>query len=148
MSNVMLKYVKIINTDTMECQVGLGTDAEYYKSMGMFLMEVEQSVSGKYYIAGFLPQEDIEVLRSKKRKELRLKRDIYKEENNFSDHHYSNIEYGIIDVSEEEFLKLKNFLKALVKKYDNYKNMIIEAKTIEELNAINIDFNIGNSDEN
>lgn len=144
----MKKYAKVINEETKLCEVGLGTNSAFYQSIGMVKMEVEQSVSGKYYIAGFLPQEDIEVLRSKKRKELQLKRDIYKEENNFSDYYYSNIEYGIIDVSEEEFLKLKNFLKALVKKYDSYKNTIIQAQTVEELNNIHIDFNIGNSDEN
>lgn len=39
----MLKYAKIVNSDTGLCSVGLGTNEKYFKSIGMELFEVEQS---------------------------------------------------------------------------------------------------------
>lgn len=48
-------YAKIINEETKECQVGVGTDAEFYKSIGMTEMEVEHAYNGNWYVAGFAP---------------------------------------------------------------------------------------------
>ena len=45
----MQKYAKIINEETGACIVGLGESesaAEYYATLGMELMEVEQASSG------------------------------------------------------------------------------------------------------
>lgn len=39
----MIKYAKIINNETGLCEVGLGTNTEYYKSIGMAELDVEQS---------------------------------------------------------------------------------------------------------
>lgn len=39
----MLKYAKIINIDTGLCSVGLGSNEKYFKSIGMELLDVEQS---------------------------------------------------------------------------------------------------------
>lgn len=52
----MLKYAKVINKQK-QCEVGLGTNAEFYKSIGMEEMKVEQAYNGNWYIAGFAPQE-------------------------------------------------------------------------------------------
>lgn len=51
----MIKYGKIINNETKECEVGLGTDVEYYKSLGMVLLDVEQSWYGAWFLKGFTP---------------------------------------------------------------------------------------------
>lgn len=53
----MLKYAKIINEQTKECQVGLGTNSELYQSIGMCEMDVEKSWNGNWYLAGHLPSE-------------------------------------------------------------------------------------------
>jgi predicted transcriptional regulator len=53
----MIKYAKIINEETKQCEVGIGTNAEYYKSIGMTEMEVEQAYTGDWYVAGFAPEE-------------------------------------------------------------------------------------------
>lgn len=53
----MLKYAKITNEETKECSVGLGTNAEYYKSIGMEEMYVEQAYNGAWYIEGYAPQK-------------------------------------------------------------------------------------------
>ena len=56
----MLKYATIINEETKECNVGIGTNAEFYKSIGMTEMDVEQAYNGNWYLAGYAPQPSIE----------------------------------------------------------------------------------------
>ena len=51
----MKKYAKIINNDTKACIVGLGTDENFYQSMDMTLMDVEQSYDGSWYLSGHAP---------------------------------------------------------------------------------------------
>ena len=53
----MRKYAKIINEDTKECQVGLGTNTEFYQSLGMIEMDVEQAYTGNWYLQGYAPAE-------------------------------------------------------------------------------------------
>lgn len=48
-------YAKIINEETKQCEVGVGTNAEFYKSIGMTEMDVEQAYDGSWYVAGFAP---------------------------------------------------------------------------------------------
>ena len=50
----MLKYAKL-NQDGKILQVGLGTDTEFYKSVGMTEMEVEQAYNGSWYVKGYAP---------------------------------------------------------------------------------------------
>lgn len=65
----MLKYAKIINEETKQCEVGLGTNAEFYKRLGMTEQDVEQAYNGDWYLKGYSPnkpaptiQEQIEAL--------------------------------------------------------------------------------------
>ena len=51
----MKKYAKIINNNTKVCQVGTGTNSEFYKSIGMKEIEVEQGFDGQWYVAGYAP---------------------------------------------------------------------------------------------
>lgn len=51
----MIKFAKIINETTKECEVGLGTNVEFYKSLGMTEQEVEQSYTGGWYLKGYVP---------------------------------------------------------------------------------------------
>lgn len=52
----MLKYAKITNEETKTCDVGLGTNIEYYKSLGMTEMEVEEGYDGQWYVLGYAPE--------------------------------------------------------------------------------------------
>lgn len=75
----MLKYAKIINEETKQCFVGLNdlddiycdeiaydedgnpyelkmTYKEYYESIGMSEMNVEQAVCGQWYLQGYAPE--------------------------------------------------------------------------------------------
>ena len=56
----MLKYAKIINEETKQCNIGLGTNTEFYKSIGMTEMDVEQAYNGFWYVSGYTPQPNIE----------------------------------------------------------------------------------------
>ena len=56
----MLKYAKVINEETKLCEVGLGTNDGFYKSIGMAEMDVEQAYDNQWYVAGYVPQPSIE----------------------------------------------------------------------------------------
>ena len=53
----MLKYAKIENEETKQCSVGLGTNTDFYKSIGMVEMDVEQAYNGQWYLMGYAPEE-------------------------------------------------------------------------------------------
>lgn len=53
----MIKYAIIINEQTKQCDVGLGTDAEYYQYIGMTEMDVEQAYDGNWYLVGYAPEK-------------------------------------------------------------------------------------------
>ena len=50
------KYAKF-NDDGKTLQVGLGTDEDFYKSIGMTEMEVEQAYNGQWYLKGYAPSK-------------------------------------------------------------------------------------------
>ena len=51
----MKKYAKVINEETKLCEVGLGTNTDFYKSIGMVEMDVEQAYNGSWYLKGCAP---------------------------------------------------------------------------------------------
>lgn len=53
----MKKYAKIIDNRINLCEVGLGTNEAYYKSIGMRKMDVEQAYDGNWYLKGYAPEE-------------------------------------------------------------------------------------------
>lgn len=69
----MIKYAKIINEETKECEVGLGTNTEFYTELGMEEMDVEQSYDGRWYLAEYVPSKPID----EKKAEVRAVRDEY-----------------------------------------------------------------------
>lgn len=67
----MKKYAKVINEETKACEVGLGTNSNFYQSIGMTEMEVEQGYDGQWYLKGYAPEKPVE----QKAVEVRAKRD-------------------------------------------------------------------------
>ena len=64
----MKKYVKITDEKTKKCgEVGLGTDVEFYKSIGMTEMEIEQAYDGSWYVKGYAPEKPVEMLQAEVR---------------------------------------------------------------------------------
>lgn len=55
----MLKYAKVIDDQTKLCEVGIGTDSEFYLSVGMTEQDVEQAWDGNWYLTGFAPVKPV-----------------------------------------------------------------------------------------
>lgn len=52
----MIKYAKVINEEIGLCEVGVGTNSEFYKSIGMSQMDVEVSEKdNQWYLSGKCP---------------------------------------------------------------------------------------------
>lgn len=66
----MIKYAKVINEETKECQVGIGTNASFYQKIGMSKMDVEHAYNGAWYVAGYAPEEPEAEKKAKRKKEL------------------------------------------------------------------------------
>lgn len=62
-------YAKIINEETNQCEVGIGTNTDFYKSIGMEEMDVEQAYDGAWYVKGYAPSKPMDVLAQEKRAE-------------------------------------------------------------------------------
>lgn len=57
-----MKYAKVVNESTKVCEVGLGTNAKFYESIGMTKMEVEQGYDGQWYVHGYAPVKPQELV--------------------------------------------------------------------------------------
>ena len=55
----MLMFAIILNEETKQVSVGTGTNVEFYKSVGMSEMEVEQAYDGCWYVKGFAPEKPV-----------------------------------------------------------------------------------------
>ena len=57
----MITYAKVINDETGLCEVGVGTNIEFYQSLGMTQQDVEQSdIDGNWYLADKCPHKSEE----------------------------------------------------------------------------------------
>lgn len=76
----MIKYAKVINNETGLCEVGEGTNAEFYKSIGMIELDVEQSdIDFNWYLAEKCPhksdEEKLQEAKEQKIQENDIRRD-------------------------------------------------------------------------
>lgn len=54
----MIKYAQLINEETGLCEVGIGTNIEFYKSIGMVELDVQQSdIDNAWYLAEKCPMK-------------------------------------------------------------------------------------------
>ena len=52
----MIKFAKVINEQTGLCEVGLGSNADFYKSIGMIELDVQQSdIDNNWYLTEKCP---------------------------------------------------------------------------------------------
>ena len=71
----MLKYAKVIDDQTKLCEVGLGSDSEFYLSIGMTELDVEQAYDNNWYLTGYCPTPPLADLKLAKREEINRARD-------------------------------------------------------------------------
>ena len=64
-------YAKIIDEKTKQVSIGIGTNVDYYRSIGMTEQEVEQAYNGAWYLKGYAPEKPVE----EKEAEARAERD-------------------------------------------------------------------------
>lgn len=63
----MTLFAKVINRTTKECIIGTGTNAEFYRKIGMTEQSVEQCTwNNKWYLAGYVPEEPEEHAKQKR----------------------------------------------------------------------------------
>lgn len=57
----MIKYAKVINEQTGLCEVGIGTNSKFYKSIGMKELDVSLSdINGQWYLSDKCPMKSDE----------------------------------------------------------------------------------------
>ena len=133
----MLKYAKIINEKTKQCEVGLGTNIAFYKNIGMNKLDVEQGYDG-WYIKGYAPQKPLEELKEEKIQELK---------NNCQNYIYSkypiykqlNAASGL--ATKEEISQMITFIQKARLICEEKEQQINSAKTQKELEKIPTNFN-------
>ena len=99
----MKKYAKIVNEETKACEVGTGTNVEFYKSVGMSEMEVEQAYDGSWYLKGYAPEKPTE----QKEAEIRAIRNQYLEQTD----KYMITDYPITDEERELYRQYRTYLR-------------------------------------
>ena len=63
----MIKYAKITNQDTGLCEVGLGTNNQFYQSIGMIELDVQQSdIDNNWYTTDKCPMKSTEQKQAEK----------------------------------------------------------------------------------
>lgn len=50
-----MKWAKVIDDEKKTCEVGIGTDGEYYRQQGYRYVDVEQAANGMWYLKGYTP---------------------------------------------------------------------------------------------
>lgn len=63
-------YAKIVDEETKKVLVGIGTDSDYYKSIGMEDMEVEQGSDGSWYVKGYASKKTLDELKANAQSEV------------------------------------------------------------------------------
>ena len=96
-------YAKIINNETKQCEVGLGTNSAFYKSIGMTEIEVEQAYDGSWYVKGFAPEKPVEELQAR----VRAVRNQYLEQTD----KYMITDYPITDDERELYRQYRVYLR-------------------------------------
>lgn len=69
----MKKWAKISDEITKSCIVGTGTNTNFYKSVGMTELDVEQAWNGTWYLAGYAPEKPQETICMEEISELKSK---------------------------------------------------------------------------
>lgn len=99
----MKKYARIVNEETKACEVGLGTNTAFYKSIGMTEMDVEQAYDGSWYLKGYAPEKPTE----QKAEEARAVRNQYLEQTD----KYMITDYPITDDERELYKQYRTYLR-------------------------------------
>ena len=121
----MKKFAKILDNESKLCSIGIGTDTEFYRSIGMSEMEVEQAYDGQWYVKGYAPEKPTE----QKEAEVRSVRNQYLEQTD----KVMLVDYPITDDERELYKKYRTYLRTYPECRDWYK---ANPKTYEEWKSL------------
>ena len=121
----MKKYAIIINEETKQVSVGTGTNVEFYKSVGMSEMEVEQAYDGSWYVKGFAPEKPVEELQA----DVRTVRNQYLKQTD----EFMITDYPITDEERELYKQYRTYLRTYPECRNWYK---ANPKTFEEWKSL------------
>ena len=180
----MLKYAKVINEETGLCEVGTGTNSQFYTSIGMTKKDVMQSdIDGQWYLTEKCPmktdEEKLTIAKTNKYNEINNGARIYLESGEalFEIEEGKHIEatdgniaklsaYALSfmtgvqsevywNTKEDETIALtqEQLTQALMGlgevqatvwnvKFPYYLKQLENATTVEEINAINVDYSL------
>ena len=99
----MKKFAKILDNESKLCSIGIGTDTEFYRSIGMSEMEVEQAYDGSWYVKGFAPEKPVEELQA----QVRAVRNQYLEQTD----KYMITDYPITYEERELYKQYRTYLR-------------------------------------
>lgn len=123
----MFKYAKVIN-EKKQCEIGLGTNENFYQSIGMVKQDVEQSWDGTWYLKGFAPQKPDEITAE----ELRQKRNSLLSETD----KFMVEDYPISQSEKEYYLEYRKYLRDITEDKDfpnlellDFKDWLVKQKT-------------------
>lgn len=69
----MIKYAKVINEDTGLCEVGIGDNIQFYQSIGMTEIDVQQSdIDDCWYLTEFCPMKTEEEKEQEERNRIAM----------------------------------------------------------------------------
>lgn len=127
----MKKYAKVINEETKACEVGTGTNVEFYRSIGMSEMEVEQAYDGQWYLKGYAPEKPTE----QKEADVRAVRNQYLEQTD----KYMITDYPITNEERELYKQYRTYLRdyTLSENWWEHSPMTFEEwKSLQTTNAL------------
>ena len=125
----MKKFAKILDNESKLCSIGIGTDTEFYRSIGMSEMEVEQAYNGQWYVKGYAPEKPVE----QREAEVRAVRNQYLEQTD----KYMIADYPITDEERELYKQYREYLRTYPECQDWYKanpNTFEEWKSLQTTN--------------
>ena len=133
----MKKYAKVINEETKLCEVGLGTNAKFYQSIGMTKQDVEQAFDGNWYLAGYAPEKPTEQTAA----EVRAERDRRIDAVRWRIERYQTQEAAGVATTEtaEQYQALLMYIQALrnVPEQDGFPDNVVWPTLDAEIEAVN-----------
>ena len=99
----MKKYARIVNEETKACEVGTGTNVEFYRSIGMTEMDVEQAYDGSWHLKGYAPEKPVE----EKKAEVRSVRNQYLEQTD----KFMIVDYPITSAQKSKYKQYRAYLR-------------------------------------
>ena len=100
----MKAYAQKISDDSYTVNVGLGENKDFYKSIGMTEMEVEQGYDGAWYVKGHAPTKPIEVMQE----EVRSVRNQYLLD---TDKYVTIPDYPISESTKSQYITYRQYLR-------------------------------------